>query len=166
MKFLLLTIAVLLAGPALAQKPYALNGVPLGGTESEVKKRFPAAHCKALEWKTDAADRRCDDARIAVAGVEAKVTFYLKANAIQAFDLRFDTKDLDKIVGELKGNFGAPKSETRDVIARKGKEDREVLKVLWEAGRDRAVLTALKDKKRGQLEVSRGTFADEVYRVR
>ncbi len=166
MKSFLVLIAMLLAGSALAQKPYSLNGVPLGGTEAEVKKRFPAAHCKPLEWKTDAADRRCDDAQIAVAGVEAKVTFYLKANAIQAFDLRFDTKDLDKIMGELKGNFGAPRSETRDIIARKGKEDREVFKALWESGRDRAVLTALKDTKRGQLEVSRGGFADEVYRVR
>jgi hypothetical protein len=151
---------------AFAQKPYAANGVALGGTEAEVKKRFPAAHCKPLEWKTDAADRRCDDAKAIIGGVEAKLTFYLKANAIQAFDVRLDTKDLDKFVVECKSAFGPPKSESRDVLARSGKEDREVYKVLWEAGKDRAVLTALKDKKRVQLEVSRGTFADEVYRVR
>jgi hypothetical protein len=167
MKPLLVLVALcLLSGPALAQKPYAANGVALGGTEAEVKKRFPAAHCKALEWKTEAADRRCDDAKAIIGGVETKVTFYLKANAIQAFDVRLDTKDLDKFVVELKGAFGAPKSESRDVLARSGKEDREVYKVLWEAGKDRAVLTALKDKKRVQLEVSRGSFADEVYRVR
>ena len=33
-------------------------------------------------------------------------------------------------------------------------------------GRDRAALTSVSDKKRVQLEVSRGNFADEVYRVR
>jgi len=166
MRITLFLLAVLFAAPALAQKPFAANGVPLGGTEADVKKRYPAAHCKPLEWKTDAADRRCDDANISMGGAAAKITFYLKANAIQAFDVRFDTQDTDKIVADLKGIFGPPKSETRDLIYRKGKEDREVYKVLWEAGRDRAVLTALKDKRRGQLEVSRGNFADEVYRVR
>lgn len=166
MRILALLVSLFLAAPALAQKPFAANGVPLGGSESDVKARFPAAHCKPLEWKTDAADRRCDDAKIAMGGVEAKITFYLKKGAIQAFDVRFDTKDLDRFSADLKSVFGPPKAETRDIIARPGKEDREVYKVLWESGRDRAILTALKDKKRGQLEVSRGNFADEVYRVR
>lgn len=153
-------------GPAQAQKPYGVNGVGLGGSEADVKKRYPAAHCKALEWKTDAADRRCDDARVVVSGVEARITYYLKAGAIVAFDVRLDYKDVEKFVAGLKGDWGPPKAETRDILSRKGKEDREVYKVLWEGGRDRAVLTALQDKKRVQLEVSRGNFADEVYRVR
>lgn len=167
-RLLAILVLCILTVPAQAQAPrvYSANGVPLGGAEADVKKRFPAAHCKALEWKTDAADRRCDDAKAIIGAVETKITFYLKANAIQAFDVRLDTKDLDKFVAELKGVFGPPKSETKDVLARSGKEDKEVYKVLWESGKDRAVLTALKEKKRVQLEVSRGNFADEVYRVK
>lgn len=166
MRIAFFLLAVAFAAPALAQKPFAANGVPLGGSEADLKKRFPAAHCKPLEWKTEAAERRCDDARIAMGGIEAKITFYLKSDAIQAFDVRFDSKDADKFVADLKAVFGPPKSEVRDVISRKGRDDREVYKVLWESGRDRAVLTALKEKKRAQLEVSRGNFAEEVYRVR
>jgi len=166
MRTALLLLLAMLAGPALAQKPFAANGVPVGGSEADVKKRFPAAHCKPLEWKSDAADRRCDDAQIAMGGIEAKITFYLKSNAIQAFDVRFDSKDTEKFVADLKAVFGPPKSESRDIISRKGKEDREVYKVLWESGRDRAVLTVLKEKKRAQLEVSRGNFSEEIYRVR
>ncbi|MGE0874039.1 MAG: hypothetical protein AB7O31_05135 [Burkholderiales bacterium] len=166
MKILTLLLAALFAAPALAQKPFAANGVPLGGSEADVKSRFPAAYCKALEWKSDAADRRCDDAHASLGGVEAKLTFYLKANAIQAFDVRFDTKDLQRFVADLKSSFGPPRSEANDVIYRKGKADREVYKVLWESGRDRAVLTAIKDRSRAQLEVSRGNFAEEIYRVR
>lgn len=167
MKTIALLLAALLSPPALAQKPpYAVNGVGLGGTEPDVKKRYPSAYCKPLEWKTDAADRRCDDARVVVHGIESRITYYLKAGAIVALDLRFDAKDLARVVGGLKGEWGPPASETKDVVAKKGKEDREIYKVLWESGRDRAALTALQDRKRAQLEVSRGTFADEVYRVR
>ena len=155
-----------LLGPAQAQKPYGVNGVGLGGSEADVKKRYPAAHCKPLEWKTDAADRRCDDAKVVVSGVESRITYYLKAGAVVAFDVRLDNKDLAKFVAGLKGDWGPPKAETKDILSRKGKEDREIYKVLWESGRDRAVLTALQEKKRVQLEVSRGSFAEEVYRVR
>lgn len=163
---LALLLAALAAGPAHAQRSYGANGVALGGSEAEVKKRFPAAHCKPLEWKSEAADRRCDDSRAVLGGVEARVTFYLKADAIQAIDVRFDSRDLAKFVADLKTLYGAPKSEARDLIVRKGKEDREIYKVLWETGRDRAVLTSQKDKKRVQLEVSRGNFAEEIYRVK
>ena len=99
-------------------------------------------------------------------GIESRITYYLKAGSIVAFDVRFDSKDTPKMVGGFRGDWGAPKSETKDIISKKGKEDREVTKVLWENGRDRAVLTSMLDKKRAQLEVSRGGFADEVYRVR
>lgn len=167
MRFLAFAILLFaLHGPVHAQKPFGANSVGLGASEADVKKRYPAAHCKPLEWKTEAAERRCDDSKVVVAGVESRITYYLKANAIVAFDVRFDTKDLARFVDGLKGAYGPPKSETRDILSRKGKEDREVYKVLWENGRDRAVLTALQEKKRAQLEVSRGNFADEVYRVR
>src|SRR4051794_26767652 len=104
--------ALLLAFPAYAA--YDANGVALGAAEKDVKKSFPSALCKPLEWKSNASDRRCDDAKIAFAGVEARVTFYLKGDAIQAFDVRFNTLDLDKVVAHLKSRYGKPASETKD----------------------------------------------------
>lgn len=163
---LLVAAAAAVAQPARADAPFAVNGVGLGSVEADIKKRYPAAHCKPLEWKTDAADRRCDDSRVVVQGSESRITYYLKAGRVVAFDVRFDSTDTPRFVLGLRGDWGAPKSESKDVIAKKGKEDREVYKVLWERGGDRALLTSMQDRKRAQLEVSRGGFADEVYRVR
>ena len=155
-------LAVLSPG-ALA---FEVNGVGLGGREVEVKKAFPSAHCKPLEWKTGAADRRCDDSKIAFGGVQARITVYLKADAIQAFTLQFDTKDRDKVAAHLKGRWGPPLAEITESISRKDQQDRQVYKVRWEKGNDRAVLTAQLEKKRGTLEAWRGNFSEEIYRVR
>src|SRR5262249_28920671 len=103
-------VAILLLVPFSALA-YDVNGVPLGGKEIDVKKAFPSVHCKELEWRTDAADRRCDDARIPLGGTggpEAKVTFYLKAGVIRGFDLRFDLKEIEKVKALLKKRWGAP----------------------------------------------------------
>ena len=145
---------------------YDANGVALGATEKEVKKAFPSAYCKALEWSSSAADRRCDDARISFGGAEARITFYLKKDAVQAFDLRFNTSDLDKIVAHVKARYGKPVSEVKDAIEKPGAKPRETLKALWESGADRAVLVAQLEKKRAALTVSRGNWEDEIYRVR
>jgi hypothetical protein len=156
--------ALLVVLPAAAA--YDINGVPLGANESAVKGRFPSAYCKALEWASRAADRRCDDAKISLGGVEGRVTFYLRKDAVQAFDVRFDTKDLARVVEQLKARYGAPVSETKDAFGPQGKASREIYKALWESGSDRAVLTAQLDKRRSSLTVSRGNFDEEIYRVR
>jgi len=145
---------------------YDANGVALGAAESDIKKRFPSAHCKALEWQSKAADRRCDDAKISFYGVEGRITFYLRKDAIQAFDVRFQTKDLERVVAQLKERYGAPASEVKDPIGAKGTPVRELYKVLWESGKDHALLTAQLDKRIASLVVSRGDFDDEIYRVR
>jgi hypothetical protein len=160
----LLPLLLLAVFPAHAA--FDANGVPLGADEAAIKKQFPSAHCKALEWASRAADRRCDDARISLGGVEARVTFYLKGNAMQAFDVRFETKDADRLAAFLKSKYGKPVAETRETVERKGKEPREVYKVRWENGTERALLTALKERRRSSLTVSRGDFEDEIYRVR
>ena len=152
-----------LSFPALA---YDANGVGLGGREIDVKKAFPAAHCKALEWKSNAANRRCDDARISFGGIDAKITFYLKADAIQGFDLRFDSRDLERMKSLLRSRYGAPLAEATETIARRDKSERKVFKMRWEKGADRAMLTAQLERKRADLEVSRGSFADEIHRVK
>jgi hypothetical protein len=161
---LALTPFVFCAASAFAA--YDANGVALGATELDVKKAFPSVYCKPLEWQSAGADRRCDDAKISFGGVDARITFYLKKGSVQAFDLRFDTKDLDKLVAVLKGRYGKPMSETKDGIDRQGKSGREIYKALWEKDRDRAVLVAQLEKKRSQLTVSRGNWEEEIYRVR
>lgn len=164
MKKALLTPFLLIALPAFAA--YDVKEISLGAKEHDVRRQFPSAHCKALEWQSRAAERRCDDSRVSLGGVEVKVTFYLKKDAVEAFDVRFNTRDLDRLVAFLKTRYGAPQSESRDTYQRDGKTARQVYKALWERGAERAVLTAQLEKRRGSLLVSRGDFEEEIYRVR
>jgi hypothetical protein len=163
MKNSLLVLLGVLAFPALA---YDLNGIGLGGREIEVKKAMPSALCKALEWTSDAADRRCDDAKVSVGGVETRVTVFLKADAIQAYELRFEIKELERMKAHLKLRWGVPLGEATEVISRRDKPERKILKMRWEKGADRALLVAQLERKRASLEVSRGNFPVEIYRVR
>jgi len=167
-RVLLLAALLAAAAPAVGGNvaAYDANGVALGATENDIKKRFPSAHCKALEWESKAADRRCDDARISFGGVPGRITFYLRKDAVQAFDVRFETREIERMVTQLKARYGAPVSEVKDPIGAKDKPVRELYKVLWESGGDHALLTAQLDKRIASLVVSRGKFDDEIYRVR
>lgn len=156
-------LALLAAMPAAA---YDVGGVALGAPEAKIKQQFPSAHCKALEWSSMAAERRCDDARVQFGGIEVRVTFYLKKDAVEAFDIRFDGRDVDRFAGFLKKRYGEPRSELRDTLERKDKAARELYKVLWEGKGERAVLTSQKGDRRASLSVSRGNFDEEIYRVR
>lgn len=164
MKRLLIAILSVLALPASAALD--VKDIALGAKEHDIKLKFPSAHCKALEWQSKAADRRCDDSRVSVGGVEVQVTFYLKKDTLEAFDLRFDTRELDRFVKFLKSRYGEPQSEQKDSYERKGKTARQVYKALWESGKERAVLTAQLEKRRASMLVSRGGFDEEIYRVR
>jgi hypothetical protein len=163
MKKVLLLALYLLALPALA---YDLNGIAIGGKEIDAKKAMPSTNCKPLEWKSDAADRRCDDAKVPVGGVETRITVFLKSGVIQAYDARFDVNELERMKAHLKARWGAPLAEATEVIARKDKADRKVFKMRWEKGEERAILTAQLERKRATLEVSRGNFPVEIYRVK
>ena len=158
--------AVLALGAAGAAHAFDANGVALGASEAQVKKAFPSALCKPLEWASRAADRRCDDAKISFGGAEARITFYLRKGSIQAFDVRFDTRDLDRVGAFVKSRYGKPLAEGTDKIERQGKPAREVYKARWEKGADRALLVSQMEKKRSTLTVSRGDFEEEIYRVR
>ena len=162
----ILLFALLLAAVAPALAAYDANGVALGATENDIKKRFPSAYCKALEWESKAADRRCDDAKISFFGSEGRITFYLRKDAVRAFDVRFQTKDLERVMSQLRQRYGAPASEVKDPIGAKDKPVRDLYKVLWESSGDHAVLTAQLNKRIASLVVSRGNFDDEIYRVR
>jgi hypothetical protein len=169
MKLLCGLALALFCGAALA---YDANGVSLGDKEEDVKRKFPSIRCQPLEWKSKAADRRCDDAKISFAGgVQARVTFYLSRNAIQAFDVRFDTRELERVTAFLKKQYGAPLAETRDTLESKDKNDKDrkprvIYRVRWEKGKDHAVLFSELEKSRSSLLASRGDFEEEIYRVR
>lgn len=161
---LMLLLAGLLA--AAPVRAYDANGVVLGATEAEVHKAFPSAYCRPLEWQSVAAERRCDDAQAVVAGARARITFYLKADRVQAFDVRFEERDLKRVTEALKQRYGAPLAESRDTFERRDGEARTVTKIRWEKGEERAVLTSQDKRKRVDLNVWRGNFDQEVYRVR
>jgi hypothetical protein len=134
---------------------YDLNEVRLGASEKELHQRFPHANCQPLEWTSRAADRRCDDSRITFAGFDASVTFYLRRNVVEAFDVRFDQRDLEPVLKYLRQRYGVPGFEGEaPVLAR------------WRDKTERAVVTAEKGRRRASLLVSRGTFEDEIYKVR
>jgi hypothetical protein len=155
-------ILALAAGPAWG---FDANGVALGASEAEVLKRFPAAHCKAMEWRTAAADRRCDDAPVRLGEVEVRISFFLKADAVQAFDVRFEASQLERMARFLKEHYGPPEAEAREKVKRRGTA-REIYKLRWEQGADRAVLTSQRGHRRVDLNVWRGNFDTEVYRFR
>jgi len=159
-------LLVLLFGASPLAFAYDANGVALGASESKLTDTFPSAHCQPLEWKSAAADRRCDDARIEFAGVRARITFYLKNDSVQAFNVRFDPNDRARVVRYLKSRYGEPKSERTDTFRREGKADRQVYNVRWESGRDKALLSVQVSRRRAQLEVSRGNFEQQIYRIR
>ena len=158
-----IALALLLAAaPAWG---FDANGVALGASEAEVRAAFTGARCKPMDWKTNAADRRCDAASIRFGGAEARITFFLKAGAVQAFDLRFDDKDLRAVVEHLRQHYGRPDAEGTETFRRRG-DARSVYKVRWEKGADRAVLSSMASRRRVDLNVWRGNFDTEIYRIR
>lgn len=154
---------LLVPGAALA---FEVGGVALGASETKLRSAFPSAYCQPLEWKSPAADRRCDDARITFVGVEARVTFFLRGGEVQGFQLRFAAQDRPRVEAALKSQWGRPSAETRNLIQRKGQKDSEVYKITWNKDSDRATLTWRPERKRSWLMVSRGDFAEQIYRVR
>ena len=164
MKSIVLVLLSLLAPQAAAA--YDVRQISLGASEQDIRRALPSAHCKALEWTSKAADRRCDDSRVAFGGIEVRVTFYLRKDTLEAFDVRFDTRELERFVAFLKGRYGPPQSESRDAVSRDRGKAREVYRALWENPKERAVLTAQLEKRVGSMLVSRGNFDEEIYKVR
>jgi len=145
---------VLAAGPAAGA--YDANGVVLGASEQQVKQYFPHARCRAIEWPTRAADRRCDDSRISFAGTEARVTFYLRRDAVEGFDVRFRATDFARVTNYLSTRYGKPSDVSTDALR----------KLEWRAQDERAALSLEEDKRRGSLLVWRGDFNEEIYKIR
>lgn len=155
-------ILLLAAAPAWA---FDANGVALGASEAAVLKAFPEARCKPMEWKTDAADRRCDAAPVKFGGAEARISFYLNQDAVQAFDLRFEEHELERVAQFLRAHYGAPQTQGRQKIERFGKT-RELYKMRWREGADQAALTSQIGHQRVDLNVWRGDFDTAVYRIK
>lgn len=149
-----------------ATQAFEVNGVALGAREDHVRRAMPSAHCKPLEWKSRAADRRCDDAKIRFAGVSAKITVYLKSGTVQAFGLRFDSTHRARVIEQVKGTWGAPASEATETIGRTDRGDRRIYKARWARGDAQALLSVPLDRKRATLSAWRRGFDEEIYRVR
>ena len=163
MRFVLAAALLIAPGAALA---FEVGGVALGASEARLRHAFPSAYCKPLEWNSRAAERRCDDARISFAGVQARVTFFLHEGTVQGFQLRFDARDRARVEAALRSQWGAPSAENRNLIQRKGQKDSEVYNIVWNRDADHATLTWRPERKRAWIMVSRGDFAAEIYRVR
>ena len=148
-----LTPFLFLVLPAFAA--YDVNSVQLGASEKELKAHFPQAHCRPLEWKSRAADRRCDDSRIKVGEMEASVTFYLRNDAVEGMDMRFDARNVIPMTKYLSGRYGAP------AVTNKGD-----VKAEWKSDGERARMTAEQGQRRASLLVWRGAFEDELYKIR
>jgi len=148
---LLLLLAATPAGAA-----FDANGVVLGSNEQQVKQYFPHARCRALEWPSRAADRRCDDSRITFAGTEARVTFYLRRDRVEGFDVRFRASDFERVTNYLTTRYGKPADASSEKLR----------KLEWSAQGERAALALEEDKRRGSLLVWRGDFYEEIYKVR
>src|SRR5689334_14592506 len=146
-------VSLLAAGSALAA--YDVNELRLGASESQVKKSFPNANCRALEWQSRAADRRCDDSRIRFGPIDASVTFYLKRDALEGFDVRFDRRELARVKEFVVSRYGKPAREVETPPT-----------VEWQADGERARLAGEADRRRASLLVWRGAFEDELYKIR
>ncbi len=155
-----------LLSPLAALASFDANGVALGEPETAVQRSYPSAHCKPLEWESRAADRRCDDSRADFGGVKVRITFYLKDDAVEAFDVRFDTGDLERLMAVLREGYGKPASEGRHKVERPGKSPREFFRAQWRRGNARASLSSEVGKRRASMVVSRGNVEEEIYRVR
>ena len=138
-----------------AHAAYDVNDVALGASEKDIKEKFPYANCRPLEWPSRAADRRCDDSRIIFAGVDASVTFYLRKGTVEGFDVRFDHRDIGGIVKFLSTRYGAPAFEGEGSV-----------RAQWKNKGERATITSDQGRRRASLLVSRGTFEDEIYKIR
>ena len=150
-------VACLLFLPVWAKAALDAGGVALGAPELRVKTAYPSAFCRPLEWSSRAADRRCDDGKARFAGIEARITFYLKKDSVEAFDVRFESRDSDQVAAFLLKRYGKPVYEERS-----GK----LTKLEWEDQPARAVFTSLADRRRASLLVYRGAFEEEIYKVR
>ena len=136
---------------------FDINEVGLGASEEEIKAKFKEANCRELEWTSRVADRRCDDSRVKVGGIDASVTFYLKRGAIEGYDVRFDKGQFKRMSEFLAGRYGKPAAEKTSGLGSI---------VEWKNKGERARLSAEQGRRRASLLVWRGAFEDEIYKVR
>ena len=152
---LLFLVSLLLVPAAFAAS--AIDGLSLGASERAVRQRLPNAHCQPLQWQSRAADRRCDDSRAMLAGMEVRLTVYLKDDAVEAYDIRFESRDAARMEKLATEHFAAKP------VARENEKTRTLH---WRANGERGLLSAQPGERRASLLVWRGDFYDEIYNVR
>ena len=148
-------LLLLLGAPAAAA--FDVNEITLGASETDIRAKFREANCRELEWPSRAADRRCDDSRVKVGGIDASITFYLKQGAVEGYDVRFDRGQFERMSKFLVGRYGKPAAEKTSGLGST---------VEWKNRGERARLSAEQGRRRASLLVWRGAFEDELYKVR
>ena len=151
--YLLLAPLVAHAAPSA----FDANGVRLGDAERVVKQHFPSAHCQPLQWESRAADRRCDDSRAIISGHEARITVYLKMDAVEALDIRFESGKAESFAKLATERFGRPPVE---------KDNEKTHTLAWRKNGERALLSTVRGQRSATLLVWRGSFYEEIYKVR
>ena len=149
--------ALALSYTVMAAAAFDVNEVVLGANESDIKAKFKEANCRELEWPSRAADRRCDDSRVKIAGMDASVTFYLRQGALEGVDVRFDKGQFERMSKFLVERYGKPAVQKSSALGST---------VEWKAKGERARLSAEQGRRRASLLVWRGAFEDEIYKVR
>lgn len=151
----LIALALALAHGAAAAGD--IDGLALGASEKAVKERLPNAHCQPLQWTSRAADRRCDDSRAQLAGMEVRVTLYLKSDAVEGFDVRFDSRDAARMEKLASEHFRAKPV---------AKDTEKMHTLQWRANGEHGLLGTQPGERRASLLVWRGDFYEEIYKVR
>jgi hypothetical protein len=161
---------ILALAASAAAAAYDANDVTLGATERHIKQRFPNAHCRALEWPSRAAERRCDDSRIRFGGVDASITFYLKRDSVEAFDVRFERREIGPVLKYLETRYGerleARASTAPPAKAESAAKGEAPVTVEWQSKDERARLRSEPGRRRASLFVWRGAFEEEIYKIR
>ncbi len=87
--------------------------------------------------------------------LEASVTFYLRKDSVEGFDLRFEKAVLPVMSKHFLDRYGKPVIENKEDIVYE-----------WKAADERARLTSEKGRRRASLLVWRGTFEQEIYKIK
>ena len=85
------------------------------------------------------------------------VTFYLKADAVEGVDVRFERGQLERMSKFLVERYGKPAAQKASALGNT---------IEWKSKGERARLSGEQGRRRASLLVWRGAFEDEIYKVR
>ncbi len=97
--------------------PIQLEGITIGASEAEVKKKLPSVRC--MDRKATFSGRVCYDAASSFAGVPANVAVGLEDGSVRQVMVRFSSKSFSKVAFALVEQYGMATSEIGNLSPRK-----------------------------------------------